>query len=157
MPSPPAIGPQRRAFLAWLQKQEGKTSLWAAKGPEVFDCSGLVTCGYQAAGAPMFDPKFTNTDKLWSVLPSLELPSPGDLVLYGGSGLSDVDHVMAWWGDGFVFGACGATSKILTREAAVAGGHRVRMRALHYRRDFRGFRRSPLDIRELAEKQREVA
>ncbi len=151
----PALGPQRRAFLEWLTRQDGKTALWAAKGPEVFDCSGLVTCGYQASGVAMLDPKFTNTDKLWNLLPATELPSPGDLALYGGKG-PDVDHVMVWFGDGCVYGACGASSKIQTKDKADEAGARVRMRKLHYRKDFRGFRRSPLDIADLVAKQKEV-
>jgi cell wall-associated NlpC family hydrolase len=153
---PSAIGPQRLAFLSWLERQDGKTSLWAKKGPDLFDCSGLVTVGYEKAGVPMFNPLMTNTDTLWGKLPSIAIPSPGDLVLYGGSALSDVEHVMVWWGDGIVFGACGATSRILNREEAERAGARVRMRALSYRRDFRGFRRSPLDIKDLIVKQREV-
>lgn len=156
-PRPPALGQQRLDFLSWLRAQEGKTSLWGAKGPDLFDCSGLMTCGFSAAGSPMFSPKMTNTDKLWALLPEIELPSPGDLVFYGGKAVADVEHVMAWWGDGCVFGACGATSRITTVAEAQRAQAHVRMRTLRYRKDFRGFRRSPLDIKDIAEKQRASA
>ncbi len=153
---PPAIGTQRRAFLSWLEKQDGKTSLWGAKGKELFDCSGLVTCGYEAAGNTKFIPALTNTDKLWNGLPYVELPVPGDLVLYGIGKADDVSHVMVWWGDGTVFGACGATSKITSAEESAEKGHRVRLQKLRYRNDFRGFRRSPLDMVDLLNKQKAI-
>lgn len=154
--TPPAIGTQRRSFLAWLEKQEGKTTLWGAKGKELFDCSGLVTCGYEEVGVTKLPPAVTNTDKLWTGLPYIELPSPGDLVLYGIGKPDDVSHVMVWWGDGTVFGACGATSKITSAEESKAKGHRVRLRKWRYRDDFRGFRRSPFDMADLLNKQKEI-
>lgn len=144
-------GPQRSNFLTWLQTQAGKPSLWAEKGPHAFDCSGLVTAGFQAAGVQRFDPKFTNTDKLWNELPETAHPQLGDLVFYGGSKPNDVSHVMVWWGGGRVYGACGATPKILTIQAAIQGNHRVRTRDSKYRPDFRGFRASPLDLEPIPE------
>lgn len=136
---------QRLAFLDWLLRQERKTALWAAKGPELFDCSGLVTVGYELVGVKGFPPALTNTDRLWNALPSMDKPRPGDLVFYGGEHPRDVSHVMVWWGDGRVYGACGATSRIETEKEAVAVGARVRFRKPGYRPDFRGYRRSPFD------------
>lgn len=139
------LGPQRAAFLDWLVRHAGKPCLWAHKGPDIFDCSGLVTAGLRAIGVRRFDPNFTNTDKLWAELPETPTPHPGDLVFYGGLKPHDVEHVMVWWGDGRVYGACGATQRILTLQEALATGARVRFRKLRYRKDLRGFRRSPLD------------
>lgn len=136
---------KRLQFLDWLHQQKGKVSLWAQKGPELFDCSGLVTRGFRECGISTFDPLFTNTDKLWNTLPNTDKPQPGDLVFYGGKGPKDVEHVMVFWGDGRVYGACGATSRILTLEEAHKAEARVRFRKPGYRRDFRGYRRSPLD------------
>lgn len=137
---------KRLEFLAWLKAQEGKTSLWAQKGPDYFDCSGLVTRGFVEIGVTTeFIPNFTNTDKLWWRLPATDKPKPGDLVFYGGSRADDVEHVMVWWGDGRVYGACGASSKILTVKEAQEKDAKVRFRKPGYRRDFRGYRRSPLD------------
>lgn len=136
---------RRRAFLDWLLKQSGKPVLWAQKGPDVFDCSGLVTRGFAEVGVPGLDPNFTNTDKLWAWLPPTDKPERGDLVFYGGTKPNDVEHVMIYWGEGWVFGACGATSKITTIQEARIAGARVRSRKLGYRSDFRGFRVSPLD------------
>jgi hypothetical protein len=53
--------------------------------------------------------------------------------------------VMIWHGDGKVFGACGASSKILTIQEALRQRARVRIRPLNYRPDLRGNRRSPFD------------
>lgn len=136
---------RRDEFLEWLFKQSGKPALWAKKGPDVFDCSGLVTRGFVEVGVPGLDPNLTNTDKLWAWLPETDSPQRGDLVFYGGKKPNDVEHVMVWWGDGLVFGACGATSKITKLPEAIRAGARVRVRPLGYRNDFRGFRVSPLD------------
>lgn len=137
---------KRLAFLDWLLQQENKTALWAQKGPDLFDCSGLVTRGYVECGVTTsFIPNFTNTDKLWNSLPSTDKPRPGDLVFYGGERPNDVSHVMVWWGDGRVYGACGATPKIDSAKEAVAANAKVRFRKPGYRNDFRGYRRSPLD------------
>lgn len=136
------MDPKRKFFLDWLLKQEGRTCLWAAKGPLLFDCSGLVTCGYLAAGLPDWR-QTHNTDALWGQLAPIDEPRAGDLVLYGGQKSWDVEHVMIWWGDGRVFGACGASSHIKTLDEALRKGARVRFRAPNYRADFRGYRRSP--------------
>lgn len=133
---------QRRRFLDWLLEQEGRTCLWASKGPLVFDCSGLVTCGYLAVGQPDWR-QTHNTDGLWNDLQPTQSPEPGDLVLYGGTKPKDVEHVMVWWGDGRVFGACGASASVPTLELAKMKGAMVRFRQLCYRSDLRGFRRSP--------------
>ncbi len=137
---------QRIAFIEWLIKQEDKTCLWAKKGPDMFDCSGLVVCGYEAVGQHRFNSGLTNTDRLWNGLKVTGCPEQGDLVFYGGTGPFDVSHVMVWWGDGRVYGACGATPKITDSELARRKGCRVKFREhSKYRQgDFRGFRKSPL-------------
>ena len=135
---------KRLAFLDWLLLQENHPALWGAKGPFAFDCSGLVTCGYVHVG--LKDWRQThNTDRLWAELEPTSNPIPGDLVLYGGTRPDDVQHVMVWWGDGRVYGACGATSAITTLHDAVRAQARVRFRRLHYRTDLRGYRHSPFE------------
>jgi cell wall-associated NlpC family hydrolase len=136
---------KRIAFLGWLLRQSGKVALWGQKGPDLFDCSGLVTRGYVEVGVDCFDPLFTNTDKLWKELEPVEAPAPGDLVFYGGERPDDVEHVMVFWGGGLVLGACGATPKIRTAQMAREKGARVRLRRLHYMPRLRGYRRSPFE------------
>ena len=135
---------KRLAFIDWLLRQEKKVALWGQKGPEMFDCSGLVTRGFVEIGlTTAFIPNFTNAAKLWSNLPATDKPKPGDLAFYGDE--HRIKHVMVVWGDGRVYGACGATPEITTRAKAIEEGAMVRFRKPGYRKDFRGYRRSPLD------------
>jgi cell wall-associated NlpC family hydrolase len=46
----PASGPQLEQFVATARAQLGKPYVWAAAGPNAFDCSGLVTFCLKAAG-----------------------------------------------------------------------------------------------------------
>lgn len=41
-----------QAFVDWAQQQAGKPYVWAAAGPDVFDCSGLVIAAAAAMGLP---------------------------------------------------------------------------------------------------------
>lgn len=143
----------RIAFLAWLQAQEGKPYVWGGKGMAAFDCSGLVTAGFQAVGVPGwgdFERLHVYSAALWKNLPDVETPLPGDLAFYGAP---HIRHVMVWWGDGRVLGACGGGSTTTTVEEAARRRARVQFRPTHlYRPDFRGFRVSPLDETNKKEK-----
>jgi cell wall-associated NlpC family hydrolase len=138
------VSEKRIAFLAWLKDQESKPYLWGQKGPDGFDCSGLVTAGLHAIGGP--DWRQTHgSARLHAELPATNAPKPGDLVFYGATP-KQVDHVMVWMGDGTVFGASGGGSNCTTVQAAMALGACVHSKGdVHYRRDCVGFASAPLD------------
>lgn len=129
---------RRLIFLDAALRLEGQPYLWCGKGPTAFDCSGLATWCLRAAGGP--DWRTThNAQRLWDGLPGVPKPAPGDLVFYGR--LDRVVHVMVWWGDGRVFGACGGDRGTTSLELAAARGARVRFRrSAEYRVDVLGYR-----------------
>lgn len=136
-------------LLAHALAQEGKPYRWNGKGPQHFDCSGLITYAIKLAGGP--DLRAThNAHRLWTELEPLEALLPGDIALacYGYRRTVDnairCTHIMLAVGDGRVFGACGGGKQTLTDADAARDNAFVRFRRrVHYRDpdDFIGFRK----------------
>lgn len=149
---------KRLDFLAAVLALDGKPYLWGGRGPDGYDCSGVVTCGLAAVGilrcpvCAVPRPKesdfrgWHNAQRLSDELPCTGSPRPGDLAVYGRAA-NLVTHVMVCVGDGRVFGACGGGRETTTVELAQAKGARVRYRSKpDYRVDLLGFRiLNPLD------------
>lgn len=134
----------RLDLFAWLTLQEGKPYTWGAKGPEAFDCSGLVTAGLYEMGLPDWR-ETHNAARLMRELPKVKTPSFLDLCFYGPNG--NATHVMLYIGGEpvRVYGACGGGSATTSAEIARAHGARVRFRTgVNYRPDLLGFRALPL-------------
>lgn len=131
---------KRKAFLDWCLKQEGKSYIWGAKGPDTFDCSGLVTAGIYAAGGPDWR-AFWSSAVLYTNLQKVETPEAGDLVFYGNAA-GRVSHVMVVWGDGRVFGAAGGGRQTTTPSP---GARVLFRRGVKYRNGFMGYRKFPLE------------
>lgn len=130
--------PKRAQFVEWCQSQLGKPYIWGAKGPDTFDCSGLITAGLLACGHEDWR-QTHNSARLFDKLEPVEKPEVGDFAFYGPP--HRVTHVMVVWFDGQVYGASGGNRDTITPRpgAAVQTKRRV-----FYRRDFRGFRKNPL-------------
>ncbi|WP_327680332.1 C40 family peptidase [Streptomyces sp. NBC_00467] len=94
--------------LRYAVEQIGKPYLWGAEGPASYDCSGLTSEAWAAAGRTI--PR-TSQDQ-WEELPKVPLRSlrPGDLVIY----FPGATHVALYLGDGMVVQAPrpGATVKV---------------------------------------------
>lgn len=145
----------RERFLDWCRAQLGKPSLWGSKGPEAFDCSGLITRGLyeltlELPSEQRIDWRAThNTDRLFSELaPVVGDPTPADFAFYRpGVPLfdGDVEHVVVVIEGGLVITADGASSRIHTLEAAKEIHAIVRVRGdVSYRKHLAGFRRFPI-------------
>lgn len=138
----------REKFVDLGREQIGKVSLWASKGPEFFDCSGLVTWLLLQVGGP--DWRAThNTDRLWLELDEVPgEPQPGDLVFYRPEkprDANDMEHVAILLHGGLVLTADGASAAIHTPESAKEAHAMVRIRGdVGYRKRLAGFRRFPL-------------
>lgn len=120
---------------------EGAPYLWGRKGPDAFDCSGLITnCGYKAGGP---DWRFTqNAQGLADVLQPIARLAPRQmgLVLYGHS-LDVATHVMIVVGDGRVYGATGGDHTTTSLQAAHLRKACVKFQSrVDYRPDVIGFR-----------------
>jgi cell wall-associated NlpC family hydrolase len=73
-------GPVARAAVRWALAQLGDPYLWGATGPNAFDCSGLTSSAYRAAGTGI--PRVSRDQ--WNAGPHVDVPNllPGDLVFY---------------------------------------------------------------------------
>ncbi|WP_432054215.1 NlpC/P60 family protein [Streptomyces sp. bgisy022] len=97
-----AAGPERTPTAAgeravrYAVEQVGKPYAWGAEGPEAFDCSGLTSEAWGAAGAPV--PR--TSQEQWARLERVPLDRlrPGDLVVY----FPEATHVAVYLGDGMV-------------------------------------------------------
>ncbi|MFF5618286.1 C40 family peptidase [[Kitasatospora] papulosa] len=94
--------------VAYAVEQLGKPYVWGAEGPETYDCSGLTSQAWSAAGRDI--PR--TSQEQWRRLPKVPLGSlrPGDLVVY----FPKATHVALYIGDGLVIQAPrpGATVKV---------------------------------------------
>ena len=72
----------RGAFLQAVATKMGTQYVWGAAGPDVFDCSGLMSWGLAQAGVALGR---LTADDFWQTLRRLAAGSeqPGDLVLFG--------------------------------------------------------------------------
>ncbi|MFK0191849.1 NlpC/P60 family protein [Kitasatospora sp. NPDC090308] len=85
-----------RRAVEFALAQRGKPYLWGGAGPDAFDCSGLTSQAWQAAGVPI--PR--TSQQQWAALRHIALRDlrPGDLVIYHG----DAGHVALYLGAGAV-------------------------------------------------------
>ena len=94
--------------VAYAVEQLGKPYVWGAEGPETYDCSGLTSQAWSAAGRDI--PR--TSQEQWRRLPKVPLGSlrPGDLVVY----FPKATHVALYIGNGLVIQAPrpGATVKV---------------------------------------------
>jgi cell wall-associated NlpC family hydrolase len=86
--------------LAWAFSELGKPYVWAATGPNTFDCSGLTQYVWHEAGVSV--PRVAAAQDTWSIPVPLSELLPGDLVFYG---QTDVHHVGIYIGDGLMINA----------------------------------------------------
>lgn len=97
-PGPPADLPAPSAHaqvaVATAQAQLGKPYVYAAAGPDSFDCSGLTMYAWAAAGVSLPHNALAQYDSLPHV--SMDALQPGDLVFYG----SPIHHVGIFVGGG---------------------------------------------------------
>jgi hypothetical protein len=144
----------RAAFLQAVEKRLGFPVLWGQKGPDAFDCSGLVTRSLLDVGGPDLT-QLENAQALHDHTRALgaepsDIQLPGDLVFYGlyeavapsPENLAPeprlhVIHVAICDEFGGVVSADGATSAIKSLSVALANpANRVRRHnTIRFRRD----------------------
>ncbi|MEU5087476.1 NlpC/P60 family protein [Streptomyces sp. NPDC021356] len=80
--------------VAYATAQIGKPYEWGAEGPKTYDCSGLTSQAWAAAGHPV--PR--TSQEQWKQLKHVSVKDmrPGDLIIYFG----DASHVAMYVGDG---------------------------------------------------------
>lgn len=114
-PAPPSVDPygegtgsqrgsaaQGAAAVAWAVDKVGTAYGWGAAGPEAFDCSGLTSKAWAAAGLSI---NRTSRDQYRQVRKiSYASMRPGDLIFWGrdGSDPGSIGHVAMFIGNGQV-------------------------------------------------------
>ncbi|WP_251093953.1 NlpC/P60 family protein [Streptomyces sp. Caat 7-52] len=90
---------QGKKAVKYATEQLGKPYVWGAEGPASFDCSGLTSQAWAAAGHPI--PR--TSQEQWKQLKHVEVEDmrPGDLVIY----FDDASHVAMYIGDGAIIHA----------------------------------------------------
>jgi cell wall-associated NlpC family hydrolase len=85
---------QGEKAVKFATAQLGKAYEWGAEGPGTFDCSGLTSAAWAAAGVAI--PR--TSQQQWAQLPhvAIEDMRPGDLIVY----FDDASHIAMYVGDG---------------------------------------------------------
>ncbi|MCW7942287.1 glycoside hydrolase [Streptomyces hygroscopicus] len=85
--------------VSFATDQLGKPYVWGAEGPKSYDCSGLTSQAWAAAGTPI--PR--TSQEQWKQLKHVDVKDmrPGDLIIYFG----DASHVAMYVGDGAIIHA----------------------------------------------------
>jgi cell wall-associated NlpC family hydrolase len=95
--------------------QLGDPYVWAAAGPNAFDCSGLTQYAYAAAGVTL--PHSSSAQSKMGTAVSRAQLQPGDLVFF----YSPVSHVGMYIGNGQMVHASTAGSPVLVSSVDMAG------------------------------------
>jgi cell wall-associated NlpC family hydrolase len=102
--------------------QRGKMYVWAAAGPDVFDCSGLMIYAFAHAGMPGL-PHSSAALSQMGVPVSRDNLQPGDMVFFG----YPVHHVGMYVGDGLMVNApdFGEPVRVQALDSDYEGGRRI--------------------------------
>ena len=95
-------GPVARAAVRWALAQLGDPYRWGATGPDSFDCSGLTSSAYAAAGVSI--PRVSRAQ--WGAGPHVAVANllPGDLLFYADNPRdpASIHHVGMYIGNGLM-------------------------------------------------------
>ncbi|WP_105974757.1 C40 family peptidase [Streptomyces geranii] len=85
---------QGKKAVEFATAQIGKPYVWGAEGPDSFDCSGMTSAAWAAAGVPI--PR--TSQQQWDQLTRVDVKDmrPGDLIVY----FDDASHIAMYIGDG---------------------------------------------------------
>ncbi|QFZ71905.1 glycoside hydrolase [Streptomyces fagopyri] len=91
--------PAGKKAIAFASRQIGKPYVWGAEGPDSYDCSGLTSQAWLAAGVTI--PR--TSEMQWAQLKHIPIVDmrPGDLIIY----FSDASHVAIYVGRGNIISA----------------------------------------------------
>jgi cell wall-associated NlpC family hydrolase len=95
--APPASGKGAIA-VAEARKQLGKPYVYGGSGPDSFDCSGLTSWAWRAAGVSLSHSAYDQWFETTRV--PLNAVQPGDLLFFGDDGVESIHHVAMYIGDG---------------------------------------------------------
>ncbi|MDH6460045.1 cell wall-associated NlpC family hydrolase [Micromonospora sp. A200] len=108
-PDAPAVAGSAGVAVRYAYGAIGKPYVWGADGPNGYDCSGLTSAAWRAAGRSLPH----NTRMQWGVVTHIGRGDlhPGDLVFYSGLG-----HMALYVGGGQIIDAPSAGRNVLKRD-----------------------------------------
>ena len=101
--NPPPPGQGASGAIGAAMSRVGAPYVWAASGPNAFDCSGLVMWAYGRVGVSL--PHFSGAQYAMTTRIGASQLAPGDLVFWGGAGS---EHVAIYMGGNQIVHAFGA-------------------------------------------------
>ena len=106
-PGLPPVSSVAGAAINFALAQLGKPYLYAAAGPDEYDCSGLVMAAFDAAGVSL--PHYSGAQ--YDLLPHIAFDAmqPGDLLFWGDGGS---EHVAIYVGNGRILEAGGTGNEV---------------------------------------------
>jgi cell wall-associated NlpC family hydrolase len=120
---PADTSPAARVAVTFALAQFGKPYVWGATGPAAYDCSGLTSSAWRAAGVTIGRTTYEQVRD--GTATTLDRLVPGDLILTPGSdgSLTAPGHVGMYIGDGRVVEApqTGDVVKVVTLSSYVSG------------------------------------
>ncbi|HWC81303.1 MAG TPA: NlpC/P60 family protein [Pseudonocardiaceae bacterium] len=121
--------PRQAAVVSYALAQIGKPYEWGAKGPNAFDCSGLVQAAWAAAGVAL-DAGTTSQVHDGNAVPGLDAVQPGDLLFTPGSlgSASNPRHVGLYIGHGLLINAYDTKTGVIVQQLSTWTGHVVVIR-----------------------------
>lgn len=108
--------PRQATVVSFAIRQLGKPYVWGAKGPNAFDCSGLVQAAWAAAGVGL-DAGTTSQVHDGTAVSGLAFLQPGDLLFIPGSLGTPANprHVGLYVGHGLVINAYDSATGVITQ------------------------------------------
>ena len=88
------------SIAEFARAQVGKPYVFAASGPDAFDCSGLVMRAYSNIG--IYLPHSAESQSGYGYAVSMDNLQPGDMLFYTTDGSGTVSHVGIYVGDGMM-------------------------------------------------------
>jgi len=127
----PPADPVQRAAVGYALAQLGKPYVWGGKGPNGFDCSGLMLAAWAHAGVPI--PAGTVSQKNAGTSVSIVQIAPGDLVFIPGSLGSETHprHNGMYVGHGLVVNAYDTSQGVILQPLADWADEVTHIRRVH--------------------------
>lgn len=147
------LSPERRRFLEEVRAHLGTWYQWGGGRTPKYDygvdCSGLIISALRNAGYPQIPCPLATSNGWWQCLTRVDVPTPGDLALYGHKSQDRAIHVEVvetWNGEhATLIGANGGDKDVTSEDIARKRNAFVKEVATNQRPNFLGFVRLPLE------------
>ncbi len=105
-------------MIAAAESKLGKPYVWGAKGPNSFDCSGLVYYCLKQAGSNRGRYNAAGYSKVsdWKLISSMNSLKRGDLIFFYDRAKTRVGHVAIYIGNGYMIDASSSHGEVVKRK-----------------------------------------